>query len=176
MVALLGLLPEEFAGGAGAANFAYYAPRCSYGSSPSRAMHRLAAAQLGQSELALCFFRETSATDLADTHAAIDGGIHIAALGGVWMIAVLGFAGLAVRPNGLSLEPRLPAGWTSLAFGCQWRGRCLRLRIDQGARTVTAVLEAGQPMTLTVQGKPHSFCGDKPLHVNLAQQGTPDVG
>ena len=176
VVALLGLLPEEFAGGTGAANFAYYTPRCSHGSSLSRAMHGLAAARLGQSELALRFFRETSAIDLADTHAAIDGGIHIAALGGVWMIAVLGFAGLAVLLDGLSLDPRLPAGWTSLAFGCQWRGRCLRFRIDQGARTMTAVLEAGQPMTLTVQGKPHSVGRDKPLHLNLAQQGTPDVG
>ncbi len=176
VVALLGLLPGEFAGGTGAANFAYYAPRCSHGSSLSRAMHGLVAARLGQSELALNFFRATSAIDLADTHVAIDGGLHIAALGGVWMIAVLGFAGLAVLPDGLSLDPRLPAGWTCLAFGCQWRGRCLRLRIDQGAKAITAVLEAGQPMMFTVQGKPHSLCGDKPLHLNLAQQGTPDAG
>ncbi len=175
VVALLGLLPEEFAGGAGAANFAYYAPRCSHGSSLSRAMHGLAAARLGQSELALRFFRATSAIDLADTHAAIDGGIHIAALGGVWMIAVLGFAGLAVLPDGLSLDPRLPAGWTSLVFGCQWRGRCLRLQIDQDAGTVTAVLEAGQPMTFTVQGKPYSLRGDTPLHLHLAHTSGPPL-
>ncbi len=176
VVALLGLLPGEFAGGTGAANFAYYAPRCSHGSSLSRAMHGLVAARLGEAEMALEFFRATSAIDLADTNVAIDGGIHIAALGGVWMIAVLGFAGLAVLPDGLGVDPRLPAGWSSLAFGCQWRGRCLRLRIDQGAGTVTAVLEAGQPMVLTVRGEPHSLCGDTPVHLDMAQQGRPDAG
>ena len=57
-----------------------------HGSSLSAALHGVAAARLGQADLAMGFFRQTSATDLADTHAAIDGGVHIAALGGLWMI------------------------------------------------------------------------------------------
>ncbi len=170
VVALLGLLPEVFAGDAAAANFAYYEPRCSHGSSLSRAMHGLVAARLGQSELALQFFRETSAIDLADTHVTSDGGVHIAALGGVWMIAVLGFAGLALLPDGLALDPRLPAGWTALAFACQWRGRCLRIRIDQGADTIEAVLETGEPMTLTVQGGRRELRGDAPLRSGLRRR------
>ena len=44
VVALLGLLPEEFPGAAGAANFDYYEPRCGHGSSLSPAMHGLVAA------------------------------------------------------------------------------------------------------------------------------------
>ncbi len=47
VVALLALLPEEFAGDTGARNFRYYEPRCSHGSSLSRAMHGLVAARLG---------------------------------------------------------------------------------------------------------------------------------
>ncbi|MDQ2741309.1 MAG: hypothetical protein M3Z66_03295 [Chloroflexota bacterium] len=74
---------------------------------------------LRHSELALRFFRDTSEIDLADTHVAIDGGVHIAALGGVWMIAVLGFAGLQLLPDGLAIDPQLPAGWTTLTFQCQ---------------------------------------------------------
>ena len=35
VVALLGLLPEEFVGDTGTANFQYYEPRCSHGSSLS---------------------------------------------------------------------------------------------------------------------------------------------
>ena len=170
VVALLGLLPDEFAGDAGARNFAYYAPRCSHGSSLSRAMHGLVAARLGQSEMALRFFRETSEIDLADTHGAIDGGVHIAALGGVWMIAVLGFAGLTLLPDGLAIDPRLPSGWNTLTFRCQWRGRCLQIRIDQRAGNCTAVLEAGKPMTLVVQGEPHDLRGDEPLHLDLGQR------
>ena len=92
VVALLALLPEEFPQGAAATNFGYFEPRCSHGSSLSAALHGVAAARLGQSEIAMRSFRQTSATDLVDTHAAIDGGVHIAALGGMWMMAVLGFA------------------------------------------------------------------------------------
>ena len=101
VVALLGLLPEEFAGDTATANFRYYEPRCGHGSSLSPAMHGLVAARLGDTEMALRFFRQTAAIDLADTHVAIDGGVHIAALGGVWMMAVFGFAGLSLRNDGV---------------------------------------------------------------------------
>jgi trehalose/maltose hydrolase-like predicted phosphorylase len=56
VVAHLALLPEEFAGETGAANFHYYEPRCGHGSSLSRAMHGLVAARLGYSEMALGYF------------------------------------------------------------------------------------------------------------------------
>jgi hypothetical protein len=45
VVALLGLLPEEFAGDHADANFRYYEPRCGHGSSLSGAMHGLVAAR-----------------------------------------------------------------------------------------------------------------------------------
>ena len=53
----------------------------------------------------------------------IDGGVHIATLDGMWMMAVLGFAGLAVDEEGLILNPKLPSDWHSLAFSVQWQGR-----------------------------------------------------
>jgi trehalose/maltose hydrolase-like predicted phosphorylase len=109
IVALLGLLPAEFVGETGAANFRYYEPRCSHGSSLSSAMHAFVAARLGYSETAMRYFRQTAAIDLADTHVAIDGGIHIAALGGVWLTAVFGFAGLSLLDVGVAIAPQLPA-------------------------------------------------------------------
>ena len=81
VVALLGLLPEEFPGESGVANFRFYEPRCGHGSSLSGAMHGLVAARLGYSELALRYFRQAVAIDLADTHTAIAAGLHVAALG-----------------------------------------------------------------------------------------------
>ena len=65
------------------------------------------AARLGYSEMALRYFRQSAANDLSDT--GIDGGVHIAALGGNWMLVVLGFAGLSLRSDGISLDPKLPA-------------------------------------------------------------------
>ena len=172
VVALLALLPEEFAGDTGAANFDYYEPRCSHGSSLSRAMHGVAAARLGRSELALRFFRQTSAIDLADTHAAIDGGVHIAALGGVWMMAVLGFAGLSTSDGGIGLDPQLPDGWRSMEFAAQRRGRHLKIRIDGIGRIIEATLETGDPIVV-VDGAPHRLRQRETLviSVRMARSG-----
>ena len=161
VVALLGLLPEEFVGARDQRTSDYYEPRCSHGSSLSRAMHGLVAARLGYSEMALRYFRQTAAIDLADTHVAIDGGVHIAALGGVWLTAVFGFAGLSLRDDGVAIDPQLPAGWTSLGFGFQWRGRRLRIKIDQPKQYMEATLEEGEPMTLVVSGTSHQLTATK---------------
>jgi trehalose/maltose hydrolase-like predicted phosphorylase len=166
VVALLGLLPEEFAAETGAANFQYYEPRCGHGSSLSRAMHGLVAARLGYPELALRHFRQAAAIDLADTHAAISGGVHIAALGGIWQMAVFGFAGLSLHGDGLALDPKLPPDWRSLGFGIQWRGRPLKIKIVPGEQLVEATLEAGEPMRLVVGGEPHELRRDRTLRVS----------
>ena len=65
-------------------------------------MHGMVAARLGDPEWRCSYFRQTAAIDLDDTHVAIDGGVHIAALGGIWMTAVLGFAGLSLRRDGVA--------------------------------------------------------------------------
>jgi trehalose/maltose hydrolase-like predicted phosphorylase len=155
VVALLGLLPEVFPGPAAAANFQYYEPRCSHGSSLSRAMHGFVAARLGLSDMALRLFRQTAAIDLDDAHAALDGGIHIAALGGVWLTAVCGFGGLSLAGDTPAIDPRLPPGWHGMGFRFQWRGRSVWVRIDQATRRVAATLEAGAPLTMRIAGQPH---------------------
>ncbi len=157
VVGLLMLLPEAFAGQAAAVNYAYYEPRCSHGSSLSRAMHGVAAARLGLSREALAFFRQTSAIDMADSHAAIDGGIHVAALGGVWQIAVLGFAGVSLQEDHLAFDPILPDGWASMDFPLQWRGRHLRIHIEATPPVVTIILRAGDPMAVKIFGNLHDL-------------------
>nr|QQZ51118.1 glycoside hydrolase family 65 protein [Phenylobacterium glaciei] len=169
VVALLALLPDEFIGDTAAENFHYYEPRCGHGSSLSRAMHGLVAARLGEPALALRYFHETAAIDLAETHAAIAGGVHIAALGGLWQMAVLGFAGLSIGADGVAIDPKLPASWRSLAFSVQWHGRQLRLRIAQAEQSLEATLEAGEPMTLVVCGTSYALDRDGALHISLRE-------
>lgn len=148
-----------------------YEPRCGHGSSLSPSMHGLVAARLGRSEMALRYLRQSAAIDLSDSHAAIDGGVHIAALGGNWMLAVLGFAGLSLLSDGISLNPQLPAEWRRLAFGIEWRGRSLKIRIDQEMQCLEATLAEGEPMMLTISGERReltrgralSFCLDMPI-------------
>jgi trehalose/maltose hydrolase-like predicted phosphorylase len=65
IVALLALLPEEFDRATMIENFRFYEPRCGHGSSLSRGMHALVAARLGETELALRYFRLSAAIDLS---------------------------------------------------------------------------------------------------------------
>jgi trehalose/maltose hydrolase-like predicted phosphorylase len=153
VVALLGLLPEEFPAETGRANFRYYEPRCSHGSSLSGAMHGMVAARLGDSDLALRYFQHAVAIDLADNHTTIAGGLHMAALGGTWLTAVFGFAGLSLQSDGIAFNPKLPANWRTLKFGVKWRGRQLRIGIDGAEQLFHATLEAGDPMAVFVNNR-----------------------
>jgi len=175
VVALLALLPEAFVGDSGRANFRYYEPRCGQGSSLSADLHGLVAARLGDGEMALRYFRKTAAIDLADTQAANAGGVHIAALGGLWLMTVFGFAGLSLLDDGIDLEPRLPPGWTRLAFPLRWRGRRIRIVIDQAGDRLEATLEDGAAMTVAVAGTRHALRPGQPLSTPIgASHPAPD--
>jgi trehalose/maltose hydrolase-like predicted phosphorylase len=167
VVALQALLPEEFPENTAERNFRYYEPRCSHRSSLSPAMHGLVASRLGDTEMALRFFRQTADIDLGGGQGPADGGVHIAALGGIWMLAVLGFAGLSVRDDGLALEPRLPEGWQSLSFRVQWRGRTVHFGIDHGGQEIAATLESGEPMIVVLGGERRAIQTHQRLTVGI---------
>ncbi|HEX2941853.1 MAG TPA: glycosyl hydrolase family 65 protein, partial [Rhodopila sp.] len=150
-------LPEEFRPGADIANFRYYEARCSHDSSLSPAMHGLVAARLGETERALNYFRQAAAIDLTDTNVTIGQGVHIAALGGLWSLAVFGFGGLAFHDDRLEIQPRLPAGWHSLSFSIQWRRRHLSVHITQDGHQVEVKLVTGESMAIVINGQLHQI-------------------
>ncbi len=152
VVMLLALLPEQFDRPTREANFNFYEPRCGHGSSLSRGMHALVAARLGRMGPAERYFLDTAAIDLEDTTGTGAGGVHMAALGGLWQAAVFGFAGLSLRDDGLALDPHVPPAWRVLSFRVQWRGRQVYLRLESASRLVTARLERGDALSLHVGG------------------------
>jgi trehalose/maltose hydrolase-like predicted phosphorylase len=163
VVALLGLLPEEFPGDSGRTNFRYYEPRCGHGSSLSGAMHGMVAARLGDSELALRYFQQAVAIDLADNHTTIAGGLHMAALGGTWLTAIFGFAGLSLQNDAIAFNPRPPASWRNMKFGIHWRGRRLRIGVDSTEQLFHATLEAGDAMAVYVNGRREDVRSEREL-------------
>ncbi|RPH40600.1 MAG: hypothetical protein EHM91_10930, partial [Planctomycetota bacterium] len=86
-------------------------------------IHAAVAARLGETEKAWKYFRRTCAIDLCETGSYSARGIHIGALGGLWQAAILGFSGLRVGPEGLSVSPRLPSSWGRIRFAARWHGR-----------------------------------------------------
>lgn len=122
VVMLLHLFPDAWPPEVYAANFRYYEPRCAHGSSLSPAIHALVAARLGDMELASRYFRQAAAIDLADNMGNAAGGVHAAALGGLWQAIVFGFGGLAFTGDGPRTRPNLPPGWSALSMEITWRG------------------------------------------------------
>lgn len=127
VVMLLALLWDRFPAEVREANFRYYEPRTDHGSSLSPPVHALVAARLGDVELAERYFRRTAEIDLSNNMGNAAGGVHAAALGGLWQAAVLGFGGLRLTEAGAVLEPHLPSSWRRLEIDLVVRGRRTRL-------------------------------------------------
>jgi kojibiose phosphorylase len=125
---LIYLLWDEFPPEVREANFRYYEPRCTHGSSLSPCIHALIAARLGDMALAEKYFRQAAEIDLSDNMGNASGGIHAAALGGLWQAAVFGFAGLTLSKDGPRLDPKLPPAWRELSFRIRWRGKDYALK------------------------------------------------
>jgi HAD superfamily hydrolase (TIGR01509 family) len=162
VVALLALLPEAFPGSMAEVNFRHYEPRCAHGSSLSPAMHALVAAQLGDSQLALRYLHDIAEFD-PDPGSA--GGVRIAGLGGLWQAVVLGFGGLDLTGDTLTLNPHLPPQWRSLAFRVCWRGRSVAISIDGDG--VHATLAKGAPLDIRIAGALRTLTGGVALDMAL---------
>jgi 1,2-alpha-glucosylglycerol phosphorylase len=109
----------------------------------SRPIHALVAARLGRVDEAYELFLRGATVDLlADAHVApggtFIGGIHVAACGATWQVAVLGFGGVHVRDDHVEVAPRLPAEWEALCFGFAVRDRWLEVEATTEAVTVRA--------------------------------------
>ncbi|GAB4443766.1 MAG: glycoside hydrolase family 65 protein [Chloroflexi bacterium OHK40] len=155
VIMLLILLWEQYPLEAHAANFAYYEPKTSHDSSLSYSFHALFAARLGKLDLAESYLRRAALIDLDLTrqgHAGASGGVHIAALGGIWQALALGFLGMQPEDEGLRFTPHIPAGWGELAMPIAWRGARLRVRASADGGLILAVEQGGPVRVATGAG------------------------
>jgi len=150
VVMLIYLLWDRFPPEVREANFRYYEPRCSHGSSLSPSIHALVAARLGDQELAEKYFRQAEEIDLADNMGNAAGGVHAGALGGLWQAIIFGAGGLQPRADGLALDPHLLSHWQGLRFPVQWRKRHVRVAITSTPSAVEVTLDDGEPLTVTL--------------------------
>jgi alpha,alpha-trehalose phosphorylase len=155
LVLALWLLGDEFSQAEKAADFAYYDPLTTGDSTLSAVAQQVVAAEVGATGPAWRHFLEGLAVDLLDSHGNAAHGVHIASAGGVWSMLVAGFAGFRDH-GGFRLDPRLPAGWSSLVFRLALRGRRVRVEVRPEAVRLT-VEEAGEgvdPVAVDVAGTP----------------------
>ncbi|HEY8484042.1 MAG TPA: glycosyl hydrolase family 65 protein [Longimicrobiales bacterium] len=131
VVLLLYLFWDRFPAHVREANFRYYEPRCGHGSSLSPSIHALVAARLGDLDLAMRYFRQVAEIDLADNMGNAAGGVHAAALGGLWQAVIFGFAGLDFASGRPTVHPHLPPHWRAIRFPILWQGRMMRFNVGE---------------------------------------------
>jgi trehalose/maltose hydrolase-like predicted phosphorylase len=137
-----------------AANLDHYLPRTQHGSSLSRPAHALVAARLGRTTLAEELFLRGAIVDLVADAKQVSGGtfiggIHTAAAGGAWQVAVLGFGGVHVHDDRVDVLPRLPERWEGLGFRIRVRGCTLDVDVRHGRTTVRS--HHGNPTAIEVR-------------------------
>lgn len=127
----IALLWGEFSPEVRSANFRYYEPRTGHGSSLSPSVHAWFAARLGDLSLAQKYLQQAAEIDLGNNMGNAAGGVHAAAIGGLWQAMVFGFAGVQAGRERITLDPHLLPSWRRLHFPLQWRGRKLRLAMNR---------------------------------------------
>ncbi len=157
VIQLFALHDEAYPEGIMRANYEYYEPRTQHGSSLSLSVYSLIAARIGRIDEAYRYFMRSCTVDLFNTNKAVSGGtfiggIHTAACGIAWQMAVKGFAGFDMEEHGISFRPALPKGWTRMEFPLYIRGCRLRAEITEDRVSVSS--EAGNhDISVSVAGR-----------------------
>ncbi|OGI23424.1 MAG: hypothetical protein A2287_02520 [Candidatus Melainabacteria bacterium RIFOXYA12_FULL_32_12] len=125
------LLADKFPQDIVEANYDFYEPRTGHGSSLSPSIYSAVAARLGKIDQAYNYFKQAAEVDLYNNMGNASGGIHMAAMGGVWQAIVMGFAGMYIYDEGLMLDPHLPDHWENLEFSIYWHGQKVNLQINK---------------------------------------------
>jgi trehalose/maltose hydrolase-like predicted phosphorylase len=164
VVQLLALLWSQVAPAARRESFLYYEPRTAHGSSLSPAIHALVAARLDLHATAERYLDQTADIDLGNTMGNAAGGVHIAAMGGLWQAVAFGVAGITRVPRAegvrahpglgrcpgddeaIGIEPHLLPGWRHVKIPIFWRGRALEIHVDDAA--VEVAVEGPAPLPL----------------------------
>jgi trehalose/maltose hydrolase-like predicted phosphorylase len=150
------LIPDEVAPGSLDANLDFYEPRTAHGSTLSPGVHAVLLARAGRTRHALELLRLTAGIDLDDIGHMTAGGLHLAAMGGVWRALALGFAGLRPVGDALAIDPVLPPGWEALDLRVRFRDSRVRVRVHPDSVELTAdpAVRAIDPSGESVQLRP----------------------
>lgn len=142
------MLPAVAAPGSLGPCLDFYEPRTAHGSSLSPAISATLLARAGKPDDALELFRSAAQVDLDDVTGTTAGGLHLAAMGGVWQALALGFLGVRAEPGTLVVDPRLPSAWDELSMRFCLQGAPVVVRASHDE----VAIEYAGPLHLVVEG------------------------
>jgi alpha,alpha-trehalose phosphorylase len=154
------LLGHEFSPEQKKRNFDYYDQVTTGDSSLSACIQSIVAFEIGYDEVALRYLINALLMDLADVGGNVKDGCHIASMGGTWMGAVYGLAGLRDYGGRLSFHPNKQV--RDLGFHLTVRGQLLAVEIKTDG--VTYNLEQGDGLTVYHRDERLNLRPGEPVH------------
>lgn len=167
VVLALFLLGDEFSAEQKKRNFDYYDPLTTGDSSLSACIQAIVAAEVGDTRKALKYARYAMLMDLADNGGNVRDGVHVASMGGTWMMMVYGLAGMRDYNGRISFDPRLPPPIHRLRFPLEIRGE--RLEVEITPKEATYELKKGSGLTISHQGKEIELSREQPVTLPVRQ-------
>ncbi len=161
LVLALHLRGDVFSAEEKARDFAYYESLTVRDSSLSACTQAVIAAEVGYLELAYDYCGEAALIDLHNLEHNTRDGLHIASLAGAWIVAVAGFGGMRDHGGRLAFAPRLPERLNRLAFGLCFRGRRLKVEVDQQQARYS--LRQGETLEIAHYGEAFDVTGVEPV-------------
>ena len=138
------------------ANVDYYEARALHDSSLSLSTYAVMSKEIGKFQQSYHLFKQACRIDLGSQPHSSDMGIHAASLGGIWEVAVMGYAGVRQKEGRLHINPALPEQWNRLSFSMWYQNQ--RIHIDVTKTKLTIKTDRSidlivQEESITVQGK-----------------------
>ncbi|MCI5700542.1 MAG: hypothetical protein MR308_09245 [Lachnospiraceae bacterium] len=150
-VMLLALMPELFDKEIKEATWNYYEPKTIHDSSLSHAVYSIVASDNQKKEAAYESFLGAIDIDMGPNPYSSNEGIHAAAMGGIWMAVVRGFAGFRMDENGVHITPCLPDEISGVEFGVVVCEKEVRISIDHNR--VSLVSSRPDPIKVWVKDR-----------------------
>ncbi len=131
------LLGDRFSLAEKKRTFDFYDPLTTGDSSLSACIQSIVASEVGYPDKAVEYARYALLMDLADLGKNVKDGLHMASMGGTWMVTVFGFAGFRDHRGRFSFQPRPTEGLERMAFPLTIRGQVLDVEITRQTATYT---------------------------------------
>lgn len=144
-------------------SYDYYEKITTHDSSLSSAVYSIMASKIGYMDKAYKYFIKTARLDLDDTHGNTKDGVHTANMGGTWMAIVFGFAGLRIKEDYISLNPKLPLNWSKLGFRFLYRGALIEVDMKKDKTKIS--IQCSSPINLKINGRLYNITVDKKIEV-----------
>ncbi|MDJ0847555.1 MAG: glycosyl hydrolase family 65 protein [Myxococcota bacterium] len=146
VVLALFLLGDRFSLEEKKRTFDFYDPLTTGDSSLSACIQSIVASEVGYPDKAVEYARYALLMDLADLGKNVKDGVHMASMGGTWMVTVFGFAGFRDHRGRFSFQPRPTAGLERMHFTLTIRGQLLDVEITP--ETASYTLREGEGLTI----------------------------